>query len=344
MRIVSQEAAYWYIRCVDERAMPRLDRQLFFAWLKRSPENIAEILRVAEMDGKFAGKWLRERVAELEASNVVDIGLDTSASQYDYQPSDTVSDKVQQKPHGLSMWRMAAAVGAIALALVLAFVFLGTSDRVVETAAAQWQRKTLEDGSVVHLDARTRLKIEFTEGRRIVHLEHGWAVFDVVKDPKRPFIVSTDAVDVTAVGTKFGVALDDGVTTTVQEGTVKVTAHGNQDGSGVFLHKGEELRVRPADTLTLSHGDIVEVDAARKLMWVTGRVEMVNTTVGEIVHQFNRRHEIQVEIEDPRLAAQRIDLAIMQVDNVDDFIELMKSRGVVVMREGSTLTLRARSE
>src|SRR5687767_7533629 len=86
-RIVSQEAAYWYIRCLDERAMLRSDRQLFFAWLKRSPENIAEILRIAEMDGKFASQRLRDCVSELDDSNVVDIGFGSGVSQYDYQPS-----------------------------------------------------------------------------------------------------------------------------------------------------------------------------------------------------------------------------------------------------------------
>jgi ferric-dicitrate binding protein FerR (iron transport regulator) len=96
--------------------------------------------------------------------------------------------------------------------------------------------------------------------------------------------------------------------------------------------------------LTLSHGDIVEVDATRKLMWVTGRVEFVDTTVREIVHQFNRRHEVQAEIADSAIADRRVGLAIMQVDNVDDFIDVMESRGVTVTRRGSTLTLHARSE
>lgn len=345
MRIVSQEAAYWYIRCVDERAMLRSDRQLFCSWLKRSPENIAEILRIAEMDGKFAGRWLRERVGELEGSNVIDIGLDNSASQYDYHPSDTVSDKVENKPRAWPMWGMAAAVVAFALTVLLGLMFLGgRSEGVVETVAARWQRVTLDDGSVVHLDARTKLKIEFTVARRLVHLERGWAVFDVAKDRSRPFTVSTDSVDVTAVGTKFGVAIDNGVTTTVQEGTVKVTAHGKQDGSIVFIHKGQELRVRAGDTLTLSDGDLIEVDAVQKLMWVTGRIEMTDTTIGEIVRQFNRRHEIQAEIDDPAIAGHSVDLAIMRVNNVNDFVEVMKSQGVTVTRSGSTLTLRARQE
>ena len=342
MRIVLQEATYWYIRCFDERAMMRSDRQLFVAWLKRSPENIAEFLRIAELDGKFAGRKLQESVSDLEESNVVDIGFGNSALQYDYQPSDSVSDKVARKGKAWSKWRMAAAIAAFALTLLLGFAVLNRSpDGVVETVAAEWQHETLDDGSKVYLDARTRLKVEFTLERRVVHLYHGWAVFEVAKDSRRPFTVSTDPIDVTAVGTRFGVAIENGVTTTVEEGIVEVTTRGRQDGSAVRLHPGQELHVQPAGTLNLSEGDIVPVDAKRKLLWVTGRVELNNTTIGEIVRQFNRRHKIQADIENLALANRSVDLAVMQVDNVDDFVEVMESRGVAVTRSGSTLILRA---
>lgn len=344
-RIVSQEAAYWYVRCVDERAMRRSDRQLFVAWLKRSPENVAEILRIAEVDGHFAGKKLLSSVTGLQESNIIEADFGGGAAQYDYQPSNSVSDKVVRKGKVWSMWGMAAAIAVMAVTLLLGFAVMNrTPEGVVETAAAQWQRVTLEDGSTVYLDARTRLKVEFTAQRRLVHLYHGWAVFEVAKDSRRPFTVSTDPIEVTAVGTRFGVAIEDGVTTTVQEGVVELTARGKQDGAAVRLSQGQELHVRPAGSLEISTGAIVPVDAERKLLWVTGRVELSNTTIAEIVRQFNRRHVIQADIEDPKLANRSVDLALMQVDNVDSFIEVMESRGVAVTRNGSTLTLRARME
>lgn len=344
-RIVSQEAAYWYIRCIDERAMRRADREKFFAWLKRSPENVAEILRMAEVDGQFAGKKLMISVAELQGSNVIEGDFGGGAAQYDYQPSSTVSDQVARKRKAPSPWSMAAAIAIVALTALLGFVVLDrTSDNVVETLAAEWQHVTLEDGSTVYLDARTRLKVDFSPERRHVRLYHGWAVFEVAKDASRPFTVRADSINVTAVGTRFGVAIENGVTTTVEEGVVEVTTRGKEDGSAVRLRQGQELHVRPAGTMMLSKGDIVAVDARRKLLWVTGQVQLSNTTIGEIVRHFNRRHEIQAEIEDPRLATQTVDLAVMQVDRVSSFIEVMESRGVAVTRNGSTLTLRARME
>ncbi|MDY6944900.1 MAG: FecR domain-containing protein [Pseudomonadota bacterium] len=341
-RIVSQEAAYWYIRSFDERAMPRADRELFVAWLKRSPENIAEFLRVIEMDGGLAGRRLNDCAADLKASNIIDGPFGSSAAQDDYQPSDTVSDQIVRKETAASAWRMAAALAAFAVTLLLGFAILDrSSNDVVETLAAQWQQVTLDDGSTVYLDARTRLKTEFTPQRRLVHLYHGWAVFNVAKDSRRPFTVSTDPIEVTAVGTRFGVAIDIDVTTTVEEGTVEVTTRGKQNGSAVRLHEGQELRIRSAGNSTPSEADIVAVDAKTKLLWVTGRVELKDTTIGEIIRQFNRRQEIQAEVATPGLADRPVDLALMQVDNVDSFIEVMESEGVAVSRKGSTLTLRA---
>lgn len=338
--MVSQEAAYWYFRCVDERAMPRLDRQRFVSWAKLSPENIAEFLRIADMDGKFTGKRLLERVGELQESNVIEADFGGGAAQYDYQPSELVSDKVQRK--GASWRSVAAALATCTVVLLLGFIVLDrTPDGVVETRAAEWHHVTLDDSSTVYLDARTRLKVEFTAERRLVHLYHGWAVFNVAKDSRRPFTVSTDPVEVTAVGTRFGVAIDNGVTTTVEEGTVEVTKRGNQTGSSIRLHQGQELRVGSAGTSMLSEADIVAVDASVKLLWITGRVQLSDTTIGEIVRQFNRRQEMQADIADPEIANRPVDLAVMQVDNVDDFIEVMESWGVAVTKNGSTLTLRA---
>src|SRR5690606_34204342 len=191
-------------------------------------------------------------------------------------------------------------------------------------ASAEWQSIELDAGSVAYLAARTRLRVEFTEQRRTIHLDRGWVVFDVAKDRNRPFTVRTGTVDVTAVGTRFGVDVDQGVTTTVEEGTVKVTPRGNDDGPAVFLHPGQELFVRHGGLLTfskpvISEADIVEVDAERTLMWASGRVQVIATSIGEIVRQFNRRHEIQAKIDDPAIADLSVDLAIMHVDSVSDF-------------------------
>lgn len=353
-RMVSQEAAYWYIRCSDERAMPRSDRKLFLTWLKQSPENVAEILRIFKLDGRCGRQRLRDAVKGLGESNVVEVDFGGGAAQYDYQPSMTVSDHVKRKteskskPKSKSFWKVAAAVGAFSLAGLLGHVVLDRPNGVIETVASEWQHKSLDDGSSIHLDARTQLKVEFTDGQRIVYLNHGQAAFDVAKDSRRPFIVRTPWVDVIAVGTRFSVSIDNGVLTIVEEGVVKVIRHGEQDSSAVMLKQNEQLYVASlsaVETPRISEAHKVPVDAKAALEWTTGWVNFDGATVGEMVKQFNRRHNTQARIEDPAVAGKQLRYARVRVDSIELFRRAIDNEeGVAVIEDRENKTLRLLSE
>ncbi len=101
-----------------------------------------------------------------------------------------------------------------------------SSSRTVSTVASQWQHMTLEDGSTVYLDARTKLKIDFSAERRLVHLLKGSAVFEVAKNTT-PAVYGAHSHRRCHRGWyAIRVAINPGVTTTVSEGVVKVTPHG----------------------------------------------------------------------------------------------------------------------
>lgn len=94
---------------------------------------------------------------------------------------------------------------------------------------------TLADGSTVDLNARSKLRIEFSGAERRVELLGGQALFQVAKDQNRPFIVRSSHATVRAVGTQFDVYRKAGSTTvTVLEGRVAVysTAHAEPSTSG----------------------------------------------------------------------------------------------------------------
>lgn len=350
-RIASQEAAYWYIRYTDEPTMHPRDKKLCLAWLKRSPENIVELLRIIEMDGHSLQHPLRGVVKEAEQSNVVNIDTREQMASYEYDPSDSVSDTVKTKL--APAWAFAAMLAMLAILLGIGFAVLNSSpNRTVTTAASQWQRMLLDDGSTVHLDARTHLKIEFSDERRVVHLYEGQAVFEVAKDSARPFTVRTHIVDVTAIGTRFGVTINPGVTTTVSEGVVKVTPHGKIDDteSAKLLHAGEELRVFNSNTgreerlfgggggiADLSEVEAVKVDAERRLDWANGWLTFQGgETLGDIVTQFNRRNTLQIKFDDDRIADKPLKAGYyrFRIDSPDSFVKVLESQeGIVVIRD-----------
>ena len=84
----------------------------------------------------------------------------------------------------------------------------------------------LPDGSKVWINSGSKLsyKTNFNESERVLDLT-GEAFFEVVKNPKKPFIVKTGALDVKAYGTSFNVKSypdDDYVETTLVEGIVTI--------------------------------------------------------------------------------------------------------------------------
>jgi transmembrane sensor len=92
---------------------------------------------------------------------------------------------------------------------------------------------TLADGSMVDLNARSQLRVEFSKTERRVELLNGQALFQVAKDKARPFIVHCGDATVRAVGTQFDVyRKDSGTTITVLEGRVAVYSSARTDQAG----------------------------------------------------------------------------------------------------------------
>jgi transmembrane sensor len=343
---------------MDEPDMHHNDKKLLLAWLRRSPENVTEILRVADVDGHFARQRLQEVVDALEESNVYDISGRSQASQYDYNPSESVPDTLKTKLP--AAWAFAAMIAVLAVLLGFGFAFMkDPTNRTVTTAASEWQHMTLPDGSTVHVDARTHLKVQFTAQRRVVQLYEGQAVFEVAKDPERPFTVSTHIVDVTAVGTRFGVAINPGVTTTVSEGVVKVTPHGKLDDAGAakLLHAGQELRVFNVNSgreerllggaggfVDLTRIEAIKVDAELRLDWANGWLTFQpGDSIREIADQFNRRNIQQIKIDDDRIAQKRLGIGYyrFRINSPESFLNVLDSQeGIAVIKErGNVLHL-----
>jgi transmembrane sensor len=329
VRLVSQEAAYWYFLCVDDPTMLRSDRREFLSWMRRSPENIAELFKIAQLDGKLRKLKLTMRSLGLKNSNVVE--FTTSGSPYNLHRELVdrhVAEKKSTKRQPLTL-KLAAFAASVLVGAGLAFLVNQDSEEVVRTGASQWHQMALPDATAVSVDARSEVEVAYTEKARIVHLKEGNAVFTVTKDPKRPFIVRTDLVDVMAVGTRFGVSIDGdhGVTTTVSEGIVKVTGR-KSDGRSVMVEAGQELFV--ADP-RLTSPFLAQVDAVRNLEWAaTGMLVLDGMTVAQGVKEFNRRNRVQIHV-DPSLAGQTVEVAAVKVDSPLTYAKSVASNPGITM-------------
>ena len=114
-------------------------------------------------------------------------------------------------------------------------------------------QRSLPDGSEVTLDAQSRLEVDYTAGRRLARLHEGAAFFSVQRDEARPFVVQALGVEVTVLGTRFGVEIDGGggVVVQVESGRVRV----DTDGRHAELGAGQSLRIVDGERVltTIAH-------------------------------------------------------------------------------------------
>lgn len=333
LRLVSEEAAYWYFLCVDDPSMLRSDRREFLAWMRRSPENIAELFKIAQLDGRLRRLKLVMRSLGLNKSNVVE--LTTSGSPYGLHREIKALEEREEagpvKSKRSFSFKLAAFAASLFVGVAVAFVAQDymEPEQMVTTGASQWHNMMLPDGTAVQIDARSKVEVEYTDKARILHVYEGSAVFEVAKDPKRPFIARTHLIDVTAVGTRFGVSIDPGVTATVSEGVVRVTGRGRTDGKSVTLKAGEELRVSDS---YLTSPRLAHVDAERKLQWAkNGLLVLGGLTVAEGVEQLNRRNRVQIVVDSPALGMRVIEFASVKVDSPETYAKAIAAEPGVSM-------------
>jgi transmembrane sensor len=166
-----------------------------------------------------------------------------------------VESQVIRQP--LAFWREPALRWAAAATLVLGGVGAGWwlprhhSTQVVATAlpAPKWVKRTnaklpqetiqLADGSLVTLYAGSTLTYETgrTSGRREAYLT-GQAFFKVAKNPARPFLVYTDKLVTTVLGTSFLVTAytNQKSRVAVREGRVSVQAREGAELGATPMH------------------------------------------------------------------------------------------------------------
>ena len=227
----AEEAADWYILLEDEDVVTEGDRRTFVQWLRRSPTNIEEFMRVGALHRHLADV----SVAELQSVSELINEARSNVIEMDGARETHTHCVVKNKSRPPARRRQLAKIAAtIAIAALPFFWFAsdgfdllnlrGEGEYVIETALGEQRSTVLPDGSVVNLNTQSRLEIRYSDEYRLVELIAGEVVFDVAKDASRPFRVRAGSTVVEAIGTQFNVYQQlDQIVITVVEGQVSVT-------------------------------------------------------------------------------------------------------------------------
>jgi len=357
---VRDEAVEWFIAFCEHEMSPQTC-QAFDTWLKASPENVRAYLQVSAFWESAGGLNERRRLEVDElvrraAAEVNVIALDPRASAITAVAAAHAASTARAAQNTALTTRSNRYRRATLAAAALLLVFLGGAlalwqslrDPVYATQVGESRTVTLSDGSVVELNARSRLRIEYRQAYRRVALLDGQALFRVAKNATRPFIVVSGTTRVRAVGTEFDVyrKVSDTVVTVV-EGQVAITNSAASDALETtdvgrapatastldphrsLLRAGEQLRASPHALGTPTHAN-----PALATAWTQGKLIFDSTPLSEVLDEVNRYNPKPLSIDDPNILVMHVSGTFATSDEAR-IVEFLSQRFGLVVRESA---------
>lgn len=341
---ISEEAAEWWVRLRADD-LRREEREQFVDWLRESSVHVAEMLRIAQVNGALESftRWARvETGVPTDDANVVPLRIESSIESLSARSRTRTWINV-----------IAASVGALAIAVTwFAYDFGG---QTIKTERGERREVALADGSVLQVSPESKFRVSLEDTERRITLYRGAALFRVAKDPKRFFVVQADQTVVRAVGTAFGVERrDQGVVVTVSEGRVEVedtrlTSNRpapkkqrsvSSPARPLMLVAGEQIAVPRALDAATTHKTLVrQVDTARELAWAEGRLVFESDTISNVIAEFNRYNRVQLHVTDDTLARRPIS-GVFDASDPESFIAFVASVAPVRIKrdDGQNIT------
>ncbi|MBL8267603.1 FecR family protein [Steroidobacter sp.] len=327
---IASAALDWFLR-LREEDVSQEERSQFAQWLLSSPDHVAEYLAVAQSWGDVG----LARGGTLTAEQVIRDALAATP------PSPNVvafPNRSTLPPIAEPRRRRRGLLIALTSMAAMLIVSIGLAydhwlnPSHIRTAAGEQRIVTLEDGSIVNLNTRSRIRVSLGTHERRIQLLDGEVRFTVAKDAARPFIVETDDAIVRAVGTVFNVrALNHETAVAVFEGKVAVLPQPHAPAAGsvnepVSLSAGERAAVSATGTILPGAGPSID----RASRWVEGRITFVDETLESIVTELNRYQRKSIVIADDDTGALRVS-GTYGTNSLTDFIEYLQNyRGVQV--------------
>ncbi|WP_253946341.1 FecR domain-containing protein [Pseudoalteromonas sp. THAF3] len=199
------------------------------------------------------------------------------------------------------------------------------------TRVSEHKTVTLDDNSQVTLGANTQLAVRYSDGTRELLLYQGEALFNVSKDPTRPFIVRYQQSQVEALGTIFNVrANPDSVRVDVLEGRVAVAQQ-----NAIELTAGQAAEVATDGNITRSQAQ----GKGTQMAWQQGHLIYHNARLGDVLHDVARYSQMDITINDEKLKHLVYTGTFLTTEIEAWLTSLQQLYPVKVLRSGDKVTL-----
>jgi transmembrane sensor len=270
---IKEEAIYW-LTCENE-GLNELEKQEFKHWLESNPKHQKAYNRM---------KFVHQMAKSLSKENAQNL-------------SNEVHHDIRKERFSKKIRYFSSAAAIILIVCFSAFKIYDNNfalqySKTFQTDKTNLANQLLPDGSIIFLDAKTNLKVEFYKGKREITLINGRVMFEVAKDENRVFIIKSQKVNIEVVGTKFEVIRKkDTTTVNVEEGVVKTYF------SSYFFDKQNEKILRKESSITYSNeqGNInnpEKINPEKIALWRKNLINLNKVTLKDALDEFSKYNDV----------------------------------------------------
>lgn len=290
---IHEEAAAWFAKRRDGTCTPS-EEAAFEGWCGRSEAHARAYAETERAWHQLKQLQNSDRVREMTAA-----AMAATAPRRGKAPAGR-----RWRP-----WLAAACIVAVVAIGGIKLLPQLSVPTVTYTAGLGEQRtEQLPDGTRVTLNTQTTLQVRYSHSRREVVLQHGEAMFDVIHDATRPFVVTAGDGSIVDLGTQFEVRKDnDAAIVTLLEGRVEVAAGDERKQ----LTPGEQARYGAR----IAGISVHKVDPTAVTAWLHGRLDFNGMPLAQAIADANRYSAVKLRLGDPKLADMRVGGSFRAGDN-----------------------------
>ncbi len=252
--------------------------------------------------------------------------------QISYEPNLDIEKAKQEffnkvefkKPYRLNIFYKYAAVIAM-LAVIFTYTyssFFSSTVMTYETAYSEQKQITLPDGSLVFLNASSKISFNTNYPRAII-LE-GEAFFEVKKDENHPFTVETsDSVIVKALGTSFNVkSYSNGLytETTLLTGKVEVTSN-KYFNEAILMLPNDKIKIEKKNGVIVRSSSEIDKNT---IACQNNKIQFENKTFQDIAYDLSLQHNIKISFTNDKISNSRFTGYFDYETPLNEILEVLK--------------------
>lgn len=344
--IATQAQAWFVLHRAGE--LSAAQSQQFIDWLCESPMHAQEYVALA-------GFMQDLQQVAAQNSTPADLLIARARAEVDVdvvQPifpaaAIHITERTSPRPLRAQVWAALVAVMAM-VTVLLAGGWWFQERNHYQTAHAEQRSWRMPDGSTVHLNSSSEIRVRFDARQRRIELVRGQALFQVAKDAERPFWVYVGDTAVRAVGTEFDVyRRPDRTLISVLEGRVAVWRVPDdvfeQARHALDADAGEGMRQLitqlDADQQAMIRGHSAEVSQTggtvrKTVAWLQRQVVFDHDSLGSAIDEFNRYAEQRIRVVGTELRATQIS-GIFSAYDAEAFLRFLERQPDLRVERGA---------